>query len=160
MARLTDDMLEFLASGVAHQVGACTAEGRPLICRALAAEALEDGRVRVLISGVQGFEVLDAIGINRRVALCLVAPGDYRAVHLKGRDAQVGAADGPRERALVAERLRAFAAQLMPFGFPPEYARALYAVPDGALAAIIFTPEGAWSQTPGPGAGHALALKP
>jgi len=36
----------------------------------------------------------------------------------------------------------------------------LYAVPQGALAAISFTPEGAWSQTPGPGAGHALALKP
>lgn len=160
MARLTDDMLGFLASGVAHQVGGCTADGRPLICRALAAEALDDGRLRVLISGVQGFELLDAIRINGRVAVCLVAPGDYRAVHLKGRDAQVNAADGPRERALVAERLRAFAAQLTPFGFPPGYAQALYAVPEGALATITFTPEGAWSQTPGPGAGHSLALKP
>jgi hypothetical protein len=72
----------------------------------------------------------------------------------------VSAADGPRERALVAERLCAFSAQLAPFGFPPGYAEALYAVPQGALAAISFTPEGAWSQTPGPGAGHALALKP
>jgi hypothetical protein len=160
MARLTDDMLDFLASGVAHQVGGCTADGRPLICRALAAEALTDGRLRVLISGVQGFELLEAIRINGRVALCLVAPGDYRAMHLKGRDAQVSAADGPRERALVAERLRRFAAQLAPFGFPPGYAQALYTVPEGALAAITFTPEGAWSQTPGPGAGHALALKP
>lgn len=160
MSRLSDDLLDFLASGVAHQVGGCTAGGRPLICRALAAEALQDGRLRVLISSVQAFELLDAIRSNGRVALCLVAPGDYRAVHLKGRDAQISAADGPRERALVAERMRRFAAQLAPFGFPPGYARALYAVPDGALAAITFTPEGAWSQTPGPGAGHALDLKP
>lgn len=160
MARLTEDMLDFLAGGVAHQVGGCTVEGRPLICRALAAEALDDGRLRVLISAVQGFELLDAVRINGRVALCLVAPGDYRAVHLKGRDAQVSAADGPRERALVAERFRGFAAQLAPFGFPPGYAEALYAVPEGALAAITFHPEGAWSQTPGPGAGHALAMKP
>jgi hypothetical protein len=85
MARLTDDMLGFLASGVAHQVGGCTADGRPLICRALAAEPLADGRLRVLISGVQGFELLEAIRSNGRVALCLVAPGDYRAVHLKGK---------------------------------------------------------------------------
>ena len=42
MSRLTDDMLEFLASGVAHQVGGCTADGRPLICRALAAEFPDD----------------------------------------------------------------------------------------------------------------------
>jgi hypothetical protein len=159
MACLTDEMLDLLASGVAHQVGGCTTEGRPLICRALAAEALDDGKLRVLISGVQGFELLDAIRSNGRIALCLVAPGDYRAVHLKGRDAQLSAADGPRERALVAERLRGFAAQLAPFGFPPGYAEALYAVPEGALVAITFTPEGAWSQTPGPGAGHALALK-
>ena len=159
MARLTYDMLDFLASGVAHQVGACTAEGRPLICRALAAEADADGRLHVLISSVQGFELLDAIRTNGRVALCLVRPGDYRAVHLKGRDGQVSAADGPRERALVAQRLRGFAAQLAPFGFPPGYAQALYAVPDGALAAITFTPEGAWSQTPGPGAGRAMPLQ-
>jgi hypothetical protein len=143
MARLTDEMLDLLASGVAHQVGGCTAEGRPL-----------------LMSGVQGFELLEAIRSNGRIALCLVAPGDYRAVHLKGRDAQLSVADGPSERALVAERLRGFSAQLAPFGFPPGYAEALYAVPEGALVAITFTPEGAWSQTPGPGAGHALALKP
>ena len=160
MARLTDDMLTFLASGVAHQVGGCTDAGRPLICRALAAEALADGQLRVLISGVQGFELLDAIRANGRVAVCMVAPRDYRALHLKGRDAQVSAADGPRERAMVTERLRAFAEQLAPFGFAPGYSQALYAVPEGALAAITFSPYGAWSQTPGPGAGHALALQP
>lgn len=159
MARLTDDMLDFLASGVAHQVGACAVDGSPLICRALAAEALADGRLRVLMSAVQGFELLDAVRTNGRVALCVVAPCDYRAVHLKGRDGQVSTADGPRERALVAERLHRFAAQLAPFGFPPGYAQALYAVPEGALAAITFTPEGAWSQTPGPGAGRAMPLQ-
>ena len=81
-------------------------------------------------------------------------------------DAAVAAADAvvrderAAEGALVDERQRRFAAQLVPYGFPPCYAQALYAVPQGRLAAITFTPEGAWSQTPGPGAGHALALKP
>ena len=37
--------------------------------RALAAEALTDGRLRVLISGVQGFELLEAIRLNGRVAM-------------------------------------------------------------------------------------------
>lgn len=153
-------MLAFLASGVAHQVGGCTDDGRPLICRALAAEALADGRLRVLLSGLQGFELLEAVAGNGRVALCLVAPGTYQALHLKGRDAQVTDADGPAERALVAARLAGFAEQLVPFGFPPGYAVALYTVPEGSLRAITFTPDGAWSQTPGPGAGHALALQP
>lgn len=159
MARLTDEMLEFIASGVGHQVGGCTHTGRPLICRALAAEQCDDGRLLVLISGEAGFELLDAIRANGRISLVFASPRNYRALHLKGRDAVVEAADDARHRGLVARRLLAFQQQLEPYGFPLGYSLALYAVPEGALTAIRFTPEGAWSQTPGPGAGHALELQ-
>jgi hypothetical protein len=159
MPRLTDEMLDFIASGVAHQVGGCTNAGRPLICRALAADQLDDGRVEVSISAEAGFELLEAIRANGRISLVFASPGSYRALHLKGRDAVVEAADDAPHHGLVARRLLAFQGQLESYGFPLGYSLALYALPEGALMAIRFTPEGAWSQTPGPGAGHALELK-
>jgi hypothetical protein len=158
MARLTDDMLEFISSGVAHQVGACTAEGRPLICRALAAEQEGDGRVLVLMSSESGFEVLPAIQANQRISLVMVAPQSFRTLHLKGRDATVAPA-GPEHGELMDQRQAAFQCQLEPYGYSTAYVPACYSVPTGQLVAIRFTPEGAWNQTPGPGAGHAVALK-
>lgn len=158
MARLTDEMLDYIASGVAHQVGACTAEGRPLLCRALAAQQQADGRMLVLISGESAFEVLPAMRVNGRISLVFVAPATYRALHLKGRDAVVDAAHA-EHRALLRQRHAAFQRQLDPYGFPSGYADAWYSLPDSELMAIRFTPEGAWSQTPGPGAGHAVELQ-
>jgi len=111
------------------------------------------------LSGEAGFELLEAIRTNGRISLVFASPRNYRALHLKGRDAVVETADDARQRGLVAQRLQAFQQQLEPYGFPLGYSQALYALPEGALTAIRFTPEGAWSQTPGPGAGHALELQ-
>lgn len=158
MARLTAEMLEFIASGVAHQVGACTGDGRPLISRAIAAHEEADGRVLVLISGESACEVLDAIRGNRRISLVMVAPASYRALHLKGRDAVVDAA-GDGHRRLLEQRRISFQKQLDVYGFPTDFASAWCTVPEGRLMALRFTPESAWSQTPGPGAGHAVELQ-
>ena len=61
---LTDDMIQLLSAGVAHQVGGCTNAGRPVVCRGLAAQH-EAGRLLVIISAESGFEVLDAIRAER-----------------------------------------------------------------------------------------------
>jgi len=158
MTALTQDMIELLAAGVAHQVGACTAEGLPVLCRGLAATVEDDGRLVVVLSGESGCEVLAAIRHNGQVAANFTLPETYRSMQLKGRDAEVRHG-GARYRALVDARHRAFAAQLAAYGFPPAYTTAWYNVPDDDLMTIRFTPYGAWNQTPGPGAGNALALK-
>jgi hypothetical protein len=158
MAGLTDDMRALLAAGVAHQVGACTAGGRPVICRGLAADVERDDRVVVILSGISGYEVLDAIRETRRISLNVTLPENYRSLNLKGRDAVVSLG-GARYRALVDARHRAFRDQLAPYGFPPDYTTAWYNSPDDDLMAVHFTPLGAWNQTPGPGAGNAVDLK-
>ena len=65
---LTEDMIQLLASGVAHQVGGCTNAGRPVVCRGLAAQH-EAGRLLVIISSESGFEVLDAIRRDQQTRL-------------------------------------------------------------------------------------------
>ena len=159
MASLTPDMLEFIASGVAHQVGARSADGMPCICRALAAQEEADGRVVVLISGESGYEVLDAIRANGLVSLVMVAPESFRALHLKGSDATVESGE-LHYRPLVEQRRLRFQRQLESHGFPSEYTHAWYSIDGVELMAIRFTPNGAWNQTPGPGAGARVELRP
>jgi hypothetical protein len=155
---LTQDMIELLAAGVAHQVGACSAQGRPLLCRGLAAEVEENGKMVVILSGESAFEVLAAIRENGRVSVNVTYPKNFRSLNWAGRDATVARA-GSRYRKLVDERHRAFREQLIPYGFLPELTSAWYNVPDDDLMLVRFTPIAARNQTPGPGAGNVIELK-
>jgi hypothetical protein len=157
VAGLTSDMLEFIASGIAHQVGGRTADGRPCICRALAARQEADDRLAVLISAESGYEVLDAIRANGCVSLTVVAPMSHRALNLKGRDAVVEHA-AESDLAFVEQRRLPFQRQLEGHGFPPDFTRAWYDVDSARLMVIRFTPADARDQTPGPGAGALVEL--
>src|SRR5919109_4823288 len=108
---LTQDMVDFLELGVAHQVGACTHEGRPSVCRGLAARPEPDGRLLVVVSAESGFEVLAAIRETQRIALNLTLPENYRSMSFLGRDAVVSAGGG-EFRELVLDRYRKFRDQM------------------------------------------------
>lgn len=156
---LTQDMVEFLASGVSHQVGGCTNDGRPSLCRGLAAQLEPDGRLVVILSGESGYEVLEAVRTTRRVAVNFTLPETYKSMSLLGRDAEIGPG-GSAFRDLVFDRYVKFRKQLEGHGIPPSYTESWYLRPDDDLVAIRFTPFSARNQTPGPEAGAALALKP
>jgi len=155
---LTQDMIELLAAGVAHQVGGCTNAGRPVVCRGMAAQH-EAGRLLVIISSESGFEVLDAIRQNGNIALNVTLPANFRSLSFVGNDAIVRGS-GAAWRPLVDARHAAFRAQLEPYGFPPDYTSAWYSASDQELVAIRFTPMSARDQTPGPGAGDPIKLNP
>jgi hypothetical protein len=155
---LTEDMIRMLAAGVAHQVGACTNAGRPVVCRGMAAKH-EAGRLLVIISAESGFEVLEAIRQNGNIALNITLPENYRSMSFIGNDAVVRGS-GAAWRPLVDERHAAFSAQLLRYGISHEYTNAWYSAPDDKLVAIRFTPLAARDQTPGPKAGEALKLIP
>lgn len=155
---LTQDMIDFLAQGVSHQVGGCTDDGRPSICRGLAAQIEPDGRLLVILPASSGFEVLDAVRQTRRVAVNFTLPENYKSISLLGRDAEVLRV-GAEYRALVEDRHHKFRDQLTAHGIPPSYTASYYEPPDDDLAAIRFTPFSARNQTPGPDAGAALELK-
>lgn len=158
MTTLAKDISEFLTVGVSHQIGACTATGRPVICRGLAAREEDDGRVVVIVSGESGFEVIEAIRETGRISVNFTLPENFRSLNLTGLDATVHAG-GARYRELVDARHLAFRNQLTPYGFPPEYTTAWYSASDDDLMAIHFTPVAARNQTPGPGAGNTVELK-
>jgi len=155
---LTQDMIDFLAQGVSHQVGGCSDDGRPSVCRGLAAQVEADGRLLVILPASSGFEVLDAVRQNGRVAVNFTLPETYKSISLLGRDAVVSRV-GAEFRDLIHDRYLKFRDQLEKHGISQAYTEAYYETPDDDLAAIRFTAFSARNQTPGPDAGGVLELK-
>src|SRR5689334_19906358 len=129
---LTQDMIDFLAQGVSHQVGGCTDDGRPSVCRGLAAQVEADGRLLVVLPASSGFEVLDAVRQNGRVAVNFTLPETYKSISLLGRDAEVTRV-GREYRDLIQDRYIKFRNQLEAHGIPQSYTEAYYDTPDDDL---------------------------
>ena len=160
MPTLPPEWIAHIASGVSHRLGSCSRNGRPGICRALAADVLPDGRMLVLTAGTLAAEVLESIRETAHVAAVFGRPMTHRTLHVKGRDARVAAAE-PQHEALLVARRAAFFKQVEPFGFDRELLMGhWYTVDDGALTSVTFTISGAWNQSPGPGAGQPIELRP
>jgi hypothetical protein len=150
-------MIELLEAGVAHQIGACTADGQPLLCRGVAAQLESDGRLAVVVSAESGGDVLEAIRQTGRVSVNFTLPTTYRSLNFVGRDAVVEFGGAPLHD-LVEKRHDAFREQLARIGFTPGYTAAWHRPECDDLMVVRFTPLSARNQTPGPGAGNAVEL--
>jgi hypothetical protein len=160
LPRLPSVWAAHLESGVSHRLGGVHADGQPEICRGLAAQALPDGRIELLLAASTSDRLLDAVRESGRIAYVAAQPSSHRSLHVKGVDAElieVRADHGP----LFIRCRDNFIAQIEPFGFGRDFAMSLwYGIELGELAGLCFTPSGAWDQTPGPGAGVPVELLP
>jgi hypothetical protein len=158
LPHLPPDWAAHLQSGVSHRLGSSHADGQPEICRGLAAQALPDGRVEVLLAAHIGDRLLAAVQSSGRVAYVAARPGSHITLHIKGQDAEVFAAT-PAHAPLFERSRERFIAQVQPYGFTREAIMAIwYDLEMDSLAGVRFTPCGAWDQTPGPGAGNPVEL--
>lgn len=160
MPQLPPEWADHLESGVSHRLGSSHADGRPEICRALAARALADGRVEVLLASEVGDQLLAAVMATGRVAYVAAQPGSHRTLHLKGVDGEVFVPE-PAHAEVFARSRENFIARVAAYGFTREAIMAIwYDLELARLSGVRFTPIGAWDQTPGPGAGAAVELSP
>lgn len=160
MPRLPSDWAAHIESGVSHRLGGSHADGQPEICRGLAAQALPDGRVEVLLDARVGDRLLDAVRASGRIAYVAAQPGSHVTLHVKGLDAEAFVTTAAHAALFERNRER-FIARVEPFGFTREAIMAVwYDLAPSRLAGVRFTPCGAWDQTPGPGAGAPVELLP
>jgi hypothetical protein len=96
--------------------------------------------------------LLAAIRAEGAIAVAFNQPSTHRAFQLKGADAEVV----PLDRTDV-ERARryidAFVADIALLGYGAAYGRALLWFDPPELTGVVFTPNAAFDQTPGPRAG-------
>lgn len=131
----------------------------PSIAKAVGCRVSADRRqVTVLVFADAAEVAVRDIAGNRRVAVVFSQPTTDRTVQLKGRDAQ-SVPPAPSDMALVRRHLALFADELGPLGWDQAFVDALLSHEPSQLLAIRFTPDDAYAQTPGPGAGQAMCLQ-
>ena len=159
-AALPTDVTEFIQSGLSITVAGRDDRLVPSIAKGVGCRVSADGRqVTVLVFASAAETLARDIAQNHRVAVVLSLPSSNRTVQLKGRDATPVPATAS-DVAVARRHLALFAADLAPLGWDHRFVEAAFWHDPSQLMAIRFTPDGAFAQTPGPGAGQALRLQP
>ncbi len=153
--QLDAEQAAWIQSSVSIVVGSRDARFRPALMRGVGCRVLADcRRIMVLMSAGSSRRVLDNLRNNGQIAVVFTQPSTNRALQLKGRDAVVGNA-GTADSALAERYLQGFAEEIAGLGFAANVAHNMLAN-DGDLAAVEFSIDAAYQQTPGPQAGQAL----
>lgn len=156
---LPEEVAAFIQSGLSITLAGRDERLVPSIAKAVGCRVSADRRqVTVLVFADAAEAAVRDIAGNQRVAVVFSQPTTDRTVQLKGRDAQ-SVPPAPSDLALVRRHLALFAAELGPLGWDQAFVDALLWHDPSQLLAIRFTPDGAYAQTPGPGAGQAMCLQ-
>lgn len=153
---IDEELAAFLQSGIAVHAASVGPGNVAQLARAAGCRIAPDRRsVTVYLVQSQGSELLDQVRASGAIAVVFTKPKSHRTVQLKGGDARVIA---PRAEDLadIDRQVGAFDAELSSIGFPKRFGWVLAGGSPAGLAAITFTPTGAFLQTPGPSAGSAL----
>ena len=152
------DYIAFMQGGVSICASACSPEREPSVARAVGCRVAPDRtRVSILLSASQSADLLANVRATGAIAVVFSEPPTHRTVQLKGSDAVVEAAAALDGETAGIYRAR-FAGVLSQLGYARELIYALLACADDDLVAVSFTPNAAFSQTPGPNAGQALLV--
>lgn len=151
---LAGELAAFCESGISVVVGTRRADGWPVPVHARGCR-VDGATLRVLVQRSEGGPVLDALVARAGVAVTFSRPADHRSIQLKALRAEVQAVEAA-DVAHVERQLAAYRDALAAVGYLPSFLVSFTAHDAADLAAIVFRPEEAFVQTPGPGAGSAL----
>jgi hypothetical protein len=146
----------FIQGGVSIVAASGDSGKVPSIVRAVGCRLSADRKkVTVLVSSSQGKELLDAVRSTGAIAVVFAQPSTHITIQLKSSDARVTQARAS-DADVVERYTRAFCADLILLGYGESFTRALLWCDEAELIAVTFTPDKAFLQTPGPGAGDFL----
>ena len=150
---ITEELAEFIQSGVSIQLGTRDARLVP-DCIRLVGARVEPGRdeVTVFVPCGTGAKSIANLKDNGRIAVCFSRPADHRSIQIKGRAISLEEA-ASLDRAIVDRYRAALADVLAVLGLPP---RTLLRMNHWPCTATRFKVESVFVQTPGPGAGDRL----
>ncbi len=155
-AIISPETAAFLQLGVSVRLASSTPGRRPVTGRGVAVTVEDDrSRIRLLVASDACGALLDAVRATGFIAAAFTQPTTHRSIQLKGRGAVVVPLDA--DACEIADRhCRAFVLELREIGFSEPFIASVCTYTPGSLVGIRFTPDGAFDQTPGPGAGDAL----
>ena len=153
---LTDELVEFVESGVTNLVATRDAELRPECMRGAGTLVAQDRKtLTLLVPEATAGRTLRNVADNGRIAATFSRPVDHRTVQIKGT--VVHSRPATEDERLAQERyLASLVEQLYWVGLPRSVVRRMRCSPAVALSVRI---EAIFDQTPGPGAGKKLGQR-
>ncbi len=128
----------------------------PSLERGLGCKVSNDRRrVTIFVAAASARVLLEDVRRSGRIAVVFTEPSTHRTIQLKAGDAAVIPAVAA-DRGTVAAYAEAMVGALARIGREEPVVRAMLSCPREDLLAIAFTPEAAFTQTPGPRAGTPL----
>lgn len=157
---LDSDNAAFIQTGVSISLAACSVDRLPCMSRGLGCKLIDGGRqVAIFIKRSQSAELLENIRNTGRVANVFSLPSSNRTVQLKGADAQILAFD-LADLPVIEFHVSLFVDEVIPIGLQENIARTLFAFTVDDLVTVVYSPNAAFTQTPGPKAGDPLGAAP
>jgi hypothetical protein len=157
---LPEDIATFIQSGISMTLASRNDRFVPSIAKGVGCR-VSPGRdqVTVLVFANGAEALLRDVAHCSKLAAVFSRPSTNRTLQIKGSDVATAPA-GPADVALTRRYLALFAEELRPLGWSADYVHDVFWHDPVHLVALHFAPEGAFQQTPGPGAGTALRLEP
>ncbi len=153
---LTDELVDFVESGVSILIGTRDANLRPHGVRAMGALVSPDRlRITIFVPSVVAERTLVNLRDNGALAATFVRPSDSQGLQFKGRFLSERPAS-ETERHLQERYRAAFFEQLFFCGVARTTSKRFAYWPS---VAIEFEPESLFRQTPGPGAGAPIGAQ-
>jgi hypothetical protein len=154
-AALSDEIVNFIESGLSIVVGVVGQGGRGQTGRALAVRVGQDATLRLIFAQEGNAAVSAAAQSGGPIAVTFSAPLSHRTLQIKGYSSRPEELQ-PEDEAIARKQTDAFAAVLGAIGFSTAFVRAFSEYRASALWVLSFPAQEAFEQTPGPGAGRSL----
>ncbi len=147
-------LAEFLESNVAILVATCDAGNRPTISRGYGLRVSEDREhVTVFVASLQSATALSDIEQTARIVVNATRISDYESYQLKGNGAQRYEPNG-QDKLHAEQYVRGLKSEMEKVGLTRSQTNnVLRSFNQQPMAAIRFTLQEVYCQTPGPGAG-------
>ncbi len=153
---VTEKWAAFIQSGVSVVVGTRDGKNTPQVVRGLGARVSADrSRVTIIVAKSQAEGFLTALRGTRAIAVVFSQPSTHTTIQLKAMDAALGRVLAS-DASLVDRQRDGFVADACSLGYSEMGIRTLLWCEPDDLAAITFSPQSAFQQTPGPHAGEPL----
>lgn len=146
-----------IEQGVSVIVASRDAQLRPSLMRAMGSQLGADGAlITVYLRPSQARPLLADLAAGGPIAVVFSDPASNRTLQVKAGGARARAVT-PADQAVLRRYRVSMQQRIGQVGFGPDFVAAFLAAPADDLVALEFTPESAFDQTPGPGAGRTLA---
>lgn len=152
---LTPDLEAFCQQGVSVLIAACGSGEAPVAGLGCGCRILPGGRIRLLMMRRGNEGLLTIVQRGGGVAATFSQPITHRSIQVKGaRAVMTEATDEDRQAAV--RQIDGLRRELLEIDYPLAFAAAYCTVDTADLVAVDLTPDAAFVQTPGPGAGAEL----